>query len=243
VDPKTVLVVDEAEKDRAQVRHCLAERKLVCREASTAHQALEMALQEPPDLILLDLYLPDQSGLGLCRTVRESEPLCDTPIIVLSSHASEIDRVLAFESGVDDFLAKPFSEPELLARIRALIRRGRVLRARSKTPVDPAADVGVRLDRGAWRVEVAGEPLYMTVKEFEILWTLNERDTGVVRRRDLIDAVWGKDAQLTDRAIDSHVKSIRRKLGENRELLETVHGLGYRFNAAGAVLIPAADEK
>ena len=113
VASKVVLVVDEDDDVRAQIRACLASRQITCREATTARDALRSALDDPPDLILVDLVLPDQSGLGLCRIVRESPVLAATPIIVLTSRASEIDRVLAFESGVDDFLAKPFYPPEL----------------------------------------------------------------------------------------------------------------------------------
>ena len=126
-----VLVVDEDGDVRAEIRECLANRQLACREAATARDALRAALEDPPDLILVDLVLPDQSGLGLCRTVRETPVLAATPIIVLTSRASEIDRVLAFESGVDDFLAKPFYPPELGARVTAVLRGSRPAWSRS----------------------------------------------------------------------------------------------------------------
>lgn len=224
---RVVLVVDEDEGARAEIRQCLADRQLACFEARTAEEALEKASAHPPDLMLIDLYLPDQSGLGLCRTVRESPQLCGTPIIVLTSRASEIDRILAFEAGVDDFLPKPFYPPELGARISAVLR-GFASRPRNGAPA-PARS-RIQLDPASGRVWVEGRRVDLTPREFDLLRALVAQAGRVVRRSQLIERLWGPDAPHSERAIDAHVKSIRRKLGPARGTLQTVRGVGYRLS-------------
>ena len=222
-----VLVVDEDDDVRAEIRECLANRQLACREAANARDALRSALEDPPDLILVDLVLPDQSGLGLCRTVRECPALAATPIIVLTSRASEIDRVLAFESGADDFLAKPFYPPELGARVSAVLR-GFVARSE-----DPAArersGTALQLDPRTGRVIADGRQVDLTPRERELLSALIAQAGRVVRRSQLIDRLHAGREPRSERAIDAHIKSIRRKLGPARNYLETVRGIGYRL--------------
>jgi len=227
VDPKVVLIVDEDPTVRDQIRSCLAGRQIGCREAASAKQALELALEAPPDLVLVDLYLPDQSGLGLCRTIRESPVLEGTPIIVLTSRASEIDRVLAFESGVDDFVAKPFYPPELGARVSAVLRgfSGRP----GAAPSEPPADGAIRIEANGDRVVVDGRRIDLTPRELSLLRALMDQAGRVVRRGQLIDRLWGGHAPH-ERAIDAHIKTIRRKLGRARRYLETVRGVGYRLS-------------
>jgi two-component system, OmpR family, phosphate regulon response regulator PhoB len=223
-----VLVVDEDDDVRAEIRECLANRQIVCREATTARDALRSALDDPPDLILVDLVLPDQSGLGLCRIVRESPVLAATPIIVLTSRASEIDRVLAFESGVDDFLAKPFYPPELGARVSAVLR-GFVARGGTPSPCVPAGSA-IQLDPRTGRVIADGRPVELTPRERELLSALIAQAGRVVRRAQLIDRLQAGRETRSERAIDAHIKSIRRKLGPARGYIETVRGVGYRLS-------------
>ena len=226
--PKVVLVVDEDDGIRTQICECLAGRQLACREAATARDALRSALADPPDLILVDLVLPDQSGLGLCRMVRESPSLATTPIIVLTSRASEIDRVLAFESGADDFLAKPFYPPELAARVSAVLR-GFV--GRSEEPAPQISEGGViQLDPRSGRVFADGRRVDLTPRERELLSALIAQAGRVVRRNQLIDRIHGGRTPRSERAIDAHIKSIRRKLGPARDYVETVRGVGYRLS-------------
>jgi two-component system phosphate regulon response regulator PhoB len=224
-----VLVVDEDDRVRAQICECLAGRQLACREVATARDALRSALADPPDLILVDLVLPDQSGLGLCRMVRESPSLAATPIIVLTSRASEIDRVLAFESGADDFLAKPFYPPELAARVSAVLR-GFV--GRSEEPALHGSGEGsaIQLDPRSGRVIVGGRRIDLTPRERELLSALIAQAGRVVRRNQLIDRIQGGRSPRSERAIDAHIKSIRRKLGPARDYVETVRGVGYRLS-------------
>lgn len=224
---KVVLVVDEDDDVRAEIRECLANRQLACREATTAREALRAALDDPPDLILVDLVLPDLSGLGLCRIVRESPVLAATPIIVLTSRASEIDRVLAFESGVDDFLAKPFYPPELGARVSSVLR-GFVSRS-DDSPGDVSARGAIQLDPRTGRVIADGRRIELTTRERELLSALIAQAGRVVRRSQLIDRLQASREPRSERAIDAHIKSIRRKIGPARSYVETVRGVGYRL--------------
>ena len=235
---RVVLIVDEDDGVRAAVRRCLADRQLACREASTAREALKSAFEDPPDLILLDLVLPDQSGLGLCRTVRESAALARTPIVVLTSRTTEIDRVLAFESGVDDFLAKPFYPPELGARISAVLRgfAGHSSEP-APTPMRPPR-AAIQIDARGGGVIVEGRRVDLTPRELELLAVLIDQAGRVVRRNQLIDRLWRRNAPHSERAIDAHVKSIRRKLGPARAYLETVRGVGYRLSGSAIAAPP-----
>ena len=229
--PVEVLIAHSEAEARREIGGCLAERNIVCREAASGADCLRLAKAHPPDLVILDPYLPDQSGLGVCRLIRETPQLERVPILVVAAQSSEIDRVLAFESGADDFLPRPFYAPELRARVDAVIR-GFAARRASERPLRPGRGL-VHLDPRSGMARVAGVRVDLTHKEFELLSELVAHAGRVVRRRALIDQVWGPDAPQSDRAIDAHIKSIRRKLGAGRGCIETVRGVGYRFVERG----------
>jgi two-component system OmpR family response regulator len=190
---------------------------------------------EVPDLVVLDLLMPELDGLQLCRMIRERHA---TPIVMLTSRDEEIDKVLGLELGADDYVTKPFSTRELVARIRAALRRVELdrLHGEGAEPEEGAAlELGeLRLDRQRREVLLGETPIRLTSTEFELLWTLAERPGHVLARDQLIDRVYGEEVVVDHRTIDTFVKRLRHKLagatsGRGQELIETVRGVGYRI--------------
>ena len=236
-DAKRILVVDP---DAASLRHTAESLgpRASCIGAATAQEALHALASGRFDLVLLELSLRDLTGLGLVRLIRENPEIARTPIFVVSGQASEIDRVLAFEAGADDFLAKPYYAPELAVRVRALLRAFDA--ATGCNGRDAVRSRGVVIDARARRVEVQGRTVPLTPTEFQVLAALASERGRVVRRRDLIERLRGPGADQSERAVDAHVKSIRRKLGTARAILETVRGVGYRLSEPVEPADPAA---
>lgn len=193
--------------------------------APSGEAALRKARERRPDLVLLDLMLPDMSGLDVCRQFKADEALRAVPIIMLTARGDEIDRVVGFEVGADDYVAKPFSVRELTLRVGAVLRR------KDSPFVESDSNVfgRLRLDRQAHRAWVDDEELDLTALEFKLLSVLYERRDRVQSRSVLLDVVWGIRADVTTRTVDTHVKRLREKLGAARDYVETVRGVGYRF--------------
>jgi len=224
-----VLIVDSDPASRERIRGALGEQSVEIHEAEDAASALEAAKANPPDLVITDLALEDVTGLGLIRMLREQPALAGAAIIVVTRFDREVDRIVAFENGVDDYVTKPFFARELAGRVRAVLRRA-----------DPAesARPGLRLRR--WGdlavdpdtriVTVQDEPVNLTPREFDLLVTLMDESGHVLSRDRLLRSVWGEGSDAGHRSVDTHVKTIRRKLGPARHYLETVRGVGYRFS-------------
>jgi len=194
--------------------------------ADKGADGLQLAQQAKPDLILLDLMLPDISGTEVCRLLKEQPTTRKIPIVMVTARGEEIDRVVGFELGADDYVVKPFSIRELLLRIQAISRRNRD-DARDESQM---VDFGrLRIDRGAHRVWVDGQEIELTALEFRLLVTLYDRRNRVQTRSALLDDVWGIQADITTRTVDTHVKRLREKLEGARDYVETVRGVGYRF--------------
>jgi two-component system phosphate regulon response regulator PhoB len=225
--PKRILVVDSDPESLRRTAESLGPR-VVCVGAATAHEALRALAAERFDLVLVELYLRDLSGLGLLRLIRESPATARIPLFVVSAQASEIDRVLAFEAGADDFLAKPYYAPELAVRVRTLLRAFDAAAALARE--EGMRRGGLVIDANAGLVEVHGRRVPLTPTEIQVLSVLVAEKGRVVRRRDLIERLRGPGARQSERAVDAHVKSIRRKLGPARAILETVRGVGYRLS-------------
>jgi two-component system, OmpR family, phosphate regulon response regulator PhoB len=195
--------------------------------AYTGQEALTAVEGDPvPDLILLDLMLPDMSGNEICRKIRQEERTKAIPVVILTAKSEEIDRVVGFELGADDYIVKPFSVRELILRIRAIIRRTH--------PVEivetPSVIFGrVRIDATSHRVWVDNLEVILTALEFRLLETFIERRGRVQTRERLLDDVWGIQADVTTRTVDTHVKRLRQKIGVAGEYVETIRGVGYRF--------------
>jgi two-component system phosphate regulon response regulator PhoB len=184
-----------------------------------------------PDLVLLDLMLPDISGLEVCRSLKAAERTRHIPVVMVTARGEEIDRVVGFELGADDYVVKPFSIRELLLRLRAVLRRGALPPEESAAAAPAQIRFGrLTIDAGAHRVWVDGAEVSLTPLEFKLLCTLHERRNRVQSRGVLLDDVWGASQENMTRTIDTHVKRLREKLGPDvGQFVETVRGVGYRF--------------
>ena len=223
--PRHVLVVDDEPKIVEVVRDYLADAGFSVSTAADGPSALDRARSQPPDLVVLDLGLPGLDGLDVARELQRRSPV---PIIMLTARGSEVDRVLGLELGADDYLVKPFSPRELVARVRAVLRRADSAGAERSTFA--VGDVAV--DTGRRSVRVAGREVDLTATEFALVVHMAGRPGQVFTRAQLLDVVHGVAVESYERVIDAHVKNIRRKLEPDphrpRYLL-TVHGVGYRF--------------
>ena len=224
---KTILVVDDEPKILALARDYLEHAGFGVRTAADGPSALEAVRRERPDLVVLDLGLPGLDGLDVTRSIRRDSSL---PIIMLTARDDELDKLLGLELGADDYLTKPFSPRELVARIRAVLRRA------DRTLVDPTSETvragELTLDLPRMRAELAGRVVDLTPTEFQLLATLARQPGRIFTRSQLLDAVHGVAFESYERAIDAHIKNLRRKLEPDTRrptYILTVYGVGYRF--------------
>jgi len=222
-----LLVVDPDRSALVAARAALESAGHEVRSAETGGHALALARDEPPELVVTELLLPDLSGLSFCRAVREEPRLARVPVLVLSASTAEMDRVVAFEIGADDFVSKPFHARELALRIRAILRRTR--RALPEPVGDTLRHDRLELLPSQHQVQVDGRGVPLTAREFEVLAALMRSAGRVLSRRQLLERVWGSDSGKSPRVVDTHVKWIRRKLGPAADYIETLRGVGYRF--------------
>ncbi len=195
--------------------------------AKDGHRALTAARDEKPDLIVLDLMLPEVDGLEVCKILRRDAATAAIPVIMLTARATEMDRVLGLELGADDYVTKPFSPRELVIRIRKLL-------ARSKLAEEPSAQLRlgeIEIDVPRHTVRVGGIPVVLTATEFRLLEILARRRGRVQSRDRLLQDVWGYENPIDSRTVDTHMRRLREKLGDSAGQLETVRGVGYRFAA------------
>lgn len=225
-----VLIVDD-EKDLANAIDFHLQREgFTTRVAYDGTSALALAEAERPDLVILDLMLPDVPGTEVCRRMRAIEALRPTAILMLTARGEEIDRVVGFEVGADDYMTKPFSMRELGLRVRAILRRTQ--EPSHSGPSEHALNLGVvRIDLEAHRAYVSGEEVRLTALEFRLLALFVQRRGRVQTRETLLSDVWGIEADVTTRTVDTHVKRLREKLGGAGDYIETIRGVGYRFLA------------
>ena len=227
-----ILVVEDEGDLREVLAYNLSREGFRVSTARNAEEALERARQDKPDLVLLDLMLPDRDGIEVCRSVRQDADLAGTPIIMVTAKSEESDVVLGLGVGADDYVTKPFNVRELLARVKAVLRRGGQ-RSKGDEPA-PIRHHGVAIDPARHEVHVDGEPIRLTATEFKLLHFLARRPGRVWTRAELLRRVLGDDAIRVDRNIDVHVRAIRKKLGSHRNVIETVRGVGYRFKDEGS---------
>jgi two-component system alkaline phosphatase synthesis response regulator PhoP len=225
-----ILVVDDEKNIAEAVRYNLEKEGFRTVIAHDGARALELARQELPDLILLDWMLPEVEGLEVCRTLKRDDKTRHIPIIMLTVRSGETDKVLGLEMGADDYVTKPFSARELMARVKALLRR-------SQAP--PMAETfqieSLRIDWGAHVVTLKGKPVELTPKEFELLKALIEAKGRVLNREVLLDRVWGYEraVEIETRTVDLHISQLRKKLKAVSDRIRTIKNAGYRFVVDG----------
>ena len=221
---QTILIIEDEQDLATLVAFNLEKegfRPLIAADGVTG---FETARREQPDLILLDLMLPGMLGTEVCRQLKKEPATAAIPVIMLTARGEEIDRVVGFEVGADDYVVKPFSTRELLLRIRAVLRRS--------TPQETAPGLTIGplvIDRERHRVEVDGEEVTLTTIEFKLLLTLAEREGRLQSRETLLTTVWGYNYVGDTRTVDTHVTRLRAKLGRAGDLIRTVRGFGYKM--------------
>ena len=226
MQPKILVVEDE--RDLVGVlEYNLTKEGYAVQSATTGREALKRIAADPlPDLVLLDLMLPDISGTEICKRIRAGERTSQLPVLMLTAKGEEVDRVVGFELGADDYVTKPFSVRELMLRVRAILRR----RGGGGDAAVERIDFGpIRVDVAGHRVEVGGTEVVLTALEFKLLQTLMQRRGRVQSRDVLLADVWEIHADVTTRTVDTHVKRLREKLGAAGSYIETIRGVGYRF--------------
>jgi len=224
-----VLVVEDEPALSTLLRYNLEKEGFDVSEARDGEEALLQLKEAKPDAVLLDWMLPRLSGLELCRQIRRAPAWRDLPVIILTARGEEGDRVRGLDSGADDYVVKPFSPNELVARLRAVIRR-----ARPSAGAEVLRCADLILDLSAHRVMRAGTPVHLGPTEFRLLRFLLERPGRVFSREQLLDAVWGRDAEVELRTVDVHIRRLRKALngeGQN-DLIRTVRAAGYALDAA-----------
>jgi phosphate regulon transcriptional regulator PhoB len=227
--PSRVLIVEDEPDIRELVVHHLKREGYQVSAASSGEEALRQVQAAPPDLVILDLMMPAMDGLEVCRRLRQDPATASLPIVMLTAKGDEVDRVLGLEIGADDYVVKPFSPKELLARVRAVLRRSR--------PAPGAAPLrlgALAIDFGTHMVSVGGETLALTPKEFDFLRALVEARGRVLSREFLLDRVWGYShaSEIESRTVDVHVRRLRVKLGPEGRRILTVKSVGYRLDTS-----------
>jgi two-component system, OmpR family, phosphate regulon response regulator PhoB len=189
--------------------------------AADGASGLQKAREDRPDFIVLDLMLPKMSGLEVCKILKSDTATSHIPILMLTAKAEEIDRIVGLEFGADDYVTKPFSPREIVLRIRAILRRGEI-------PGESLKAGPISIDAGRHEVRVNGKQVHLTSLEFKLLQTLMQRRGRVQNRDRLLNEVWGYEAVIDTRTVDTHVRRLREKLGKAGDAIETVRGFGYR---------------
>jgi len=227
-DQKRILVIDDEEDILELLDYNLIKEGYRVFLASDGTDGIRIIREKHPDLIILDLMLPGLDGLDVCRIVKNDKTLADIPIVMLTAKGEEEDVIAGLELGADDYITKPFSIHILLARLRAVLRRSKSnLGKQNNVPICVGK---LMIDSQEYRARFDGEDLRLTPTEFGILKSLAEKEGKVLTRRQLLANVQGSSVFVTERTIDVHLTSLRKKLGEDGCIIETVRGIGYRLN-------------
>ncbi|OGX14079.1 MAG: DNA-binding response regulator [Omnitrophica bacterium RIFOXYB12_FULL_50_7] len=224
---QTILFIEDEKNIAELVKYNLEQEGFRVLIASKGPAGLEMALKERPALVLLDLMLPEMSGLEICQTLKQNEKTRLIPIIMLTAKGTESDKVVGLELGADDYITKPFSPRELVARIKAVLRR-----SQGKPAEEILKSGTIELDVTKHELRLKGKPVEITAKEFELLGLLMNSKRRVLTREVLLSKVWGYEnfMNIETRTVDMHIGQLRKKLGKEAERIVTVKSVGYRFD-------------
>ncbi len=228
---RKILVVEDEPDIRKLVHYNLAQERFKVIEAEDGEKALKLVQREKPRLIVLDLMLPGLSGLELCRNLRERPETSQIPILMLTAKAGEADRIVGLEMGADDYLTKPFSPRELVARVKAILRRTEM---QPSHPVSEVYEKGpLKINFSTYETIVRGKAVRLTLKEFELLGFLVQNPNRVLSRDQLLDRVWGGEVFVDPRTVDVHIRRLRKAIEKNDrkpDWILTVRGVGYKFH-------------
>lgn len=228
-----ILIVEDDPDISEMISYNLSREGYLVILSDNGEQAVSRAMEHKPGLVILDIMLPGMDGMEVCRTLKQAAVTEDIPIIMLSAKSQETDKVVGLELGADDYMTKPFSPRELIARIRAVLRRTKV-----KMPVQAAQaqqtvlQGEIEIDGLRHKVFVSGKEAPLTTTEFRLLHYLAQKPGEAISRERILNNVFGYNSDVYDRTIDTHIKTLRKKLGPAREYIETVRGIGYRFREA-----------
>ena len=222
---KKILVADDEPDVLQLVSMNLKNAGFNVLKAEDGMSALTQARETLPALIVLDLMLPEMSGLEVCKVLKKENATAHIPIIMLTAKAEEVDRIVGLELGADDYLTKPFSPRELVLRVKSVMRR-----ANGATEASDHLSLGdIKIDRARYEISIAGKPVDFTATEFKLLTLLIERRGRVQSRDTLLNDVWGYESVIDTRTVDTHIRRLREKLGKSADCIETIRGFGYRI--------------
>jgi len=227
---RQILVVEDEADIRKLVRYNLEQEAYTVLEAADGEEALALARKSRPHLLILDLMLPGMNGFEVCRVLRSEERTAKLPVLMLTARATEVDKVLGLEIGADDYVTKPFSPRELVARVKALMRRA--YGAETERPQEIWERGRLRIDLDGYEAMLDGKPLRLSLREFELLRFFVQNPERAFSRGDILDLVWGTDTHVEPRTVDVHVRRLRLAVERddaNPELILTVRGFGYKF--------------
>lgn len=221
-----ILVVDDEKDILELIDYNLTRNGYRVKTVTSGEEALELIKENDYDLIILDLMLPGVDGFDICKIIKADKQKANIPIVMVTAKADEADKVAGLEIGADHYVTKPFSPRELLAIVKATLRR-RPVKQEEEKPVIERGDLKIHV--GRHEVSLRGEPIDLTHLEFRILLALAKKPGWVMTRYQIVDATRGEGVTVTDRSVDVHIVSLRKKLGDSNEFIETVRGVGYKF--------------
>tara|TARA_B100000287_G_scaffold186000_1_gene175873 strand:- start:5060 stop:5758 length:699 start_codon:yes stop_codon:yes gene_type:complete len=226
---KTIFIVEDEPDIRETLAYNLSQEGFKAEEFSDAESCLEKINKKAPDLLILDLMLPGMSGLDLCKEIRANKSLSNLAIIMLTAKGEEIDRIIGFELGADDYVTKPFSVRELILRVKVILKK----QTESLENIEEVEFGAIKINLDAHEVSINDDEINLTALEFKLLKHLVQRRGRVQTRDQLLGDVWGYSSEVTTRTVDTHIKRLREKLGSVGDYIQTIRGVGYRLNNQG----------